>query len=545
MLLRLGVLSWLILVLACQNTGEEITDAPTLPGIDSTTIDRHIAELAKDEYAGRMPFSAGEVKTLDYLEQAFRDLGLEPGNGDSYRQAVPMVEITGQPDTSIQLQGPGGTIDWRFTEDYVTFTDLPLEEVDVADAELVFCGFGIVAPEFGRDDYAGVDMEGKIAVVFVNDPGYYLEDSTQFSGKTMTYYGRYTYKFEEAARQGAAGAIVIHEPGAAGYPWFVVQSSWTGPRLLLAEDRSPKSPLNAWITLDAARDLFRASGVAEGRWLERALAADFSPVPLNLSLTTTVRNELRFDTSYNVIARLRGTETPDEHVLYTAHWDHIGVGPAVQGDSIYNGALDNASGTALLLTIAEAYTKLPESPARSVVFLSVTAEEQGLWGSAHYVNDPTYPLQDCVANLNIDGINPSGRSRDLTITGFGHSQMDDLAATVAESQGRYVQPEQEPEKGYFFRSDHFNFAKAGIPVLYAKGGYDHWERGKEYALAQRQEFVQYRYHQPADEYTTGAWPLAGAVQDGELYFRVGLDLAHSRQWPFWRPESAFFTERGR
>jgi Zn-dependent M28 family amino/carboxypeptidase len=514
-----------------------------LPGIDSTTIDRHITELAKDEYAGRMPFTEGEVKTLAYLEGAFRELGLEPGNGDSYRQAVPMVEITGRPDTSIRLQGPGGPIDWRLTEDYVTFTDLPLEEISVEDAELVFCGFGIVAPEFDRNDYAGVDMTGKIAVVFVNDPGYYLEDSTRFSGKTMTYYGRYTYKFEEAARQGAAGAIVIHEPGAAGYPWFVVQSSWTGPRLVLAEDQAVKSPLNAWITLDAARELFQASGVAEGRWLERALAPDFTPVPLNTRLTTTVRNELRFDTSYNVVARLRGTETPDEHVIYTAHWDHIGVGPAVRGDSIYNGALDNASGTALLLSIAEAYTKLPEPPARSVVFLSVTAEEQGLWGSAHYVNDPVYPLKDCVANLNIDGINPSGRSRDLTITGYGHSQMDDLAAAAAESQGRYVQPEQEPEKGYFFRSDHFNFAKAGIPVLYAKGGYDHWERGKEYALAQRQEFVQYRYHQPADEYTSGAWPLAGAVQDGELYFRVGLNLAAGRSWPRWRPSSAFFTER--
>ena len=538
-----------ILLCGCQSTDSvrSTTSAPATPPIDSTTIDRHIAELAGDEYGGRLPFSPGEALTLDYLEKELKALGLEPGNPGStqgsYRQEVPMVEITGHPDETITLEMPGGRVDWQLSKDYMTFSERGEEVTRLEDSELVFAGFGVVAPEYGWDDYRDLDVRGKTVVVMVNDPGYYLEDSTQFKGKEMTYYGRYTYKFEEAARQGAAGCLVIHETGAAGYPWFVVQSSWSGSRLSLLDDGTPKLDVAGWITLDAARELFTKSGVQDVRWFEAAGRADFEAIPLNTELTTSVRNDLRFDKSYNIVARLPGTERPDENVTYTAHWDHIGVGPVVDGDSIYNGALDNASGTAQLLAIAEAYTKLPEPPARSVVFLFVTAEEQGLWGSAYYVANPIYPLDKTVANINIDGVNFIGPAADLTITGRGHSEMDDIATRLAEAQGRYVQADPEAEKGYFFRSDHFNFAKRGVPVLYASGGYEHRTLGKAYAKDKLDEFVATRYHQPADEYTSGEWPLGGAVQDGDLLLQVGLELANGNQWPGWRETSEFFVER--
>ncbi|CAH1002281.1 hypothetical protein LEM8419_03200 [Neolewinella maritima] len=532
-----------LLAFGCDQAPSSTSTAPANAPIDSTTIDRHIAELADDRYGGRLPFSPGEALTLDYLEKELRALGLEPSNGDSYRQEVPMVELTGHPDETIRLDMPGGRVDWTVSKDYMTFSERGEAETSLTDSELVFVGFGIVAPGYGWDDYAGVDVKGKTVVVMVNDPGYYLEDSTQFKGKTMTYYGRYTYKYEEAARQGAAGCLVIHETGAAGYPWFVVQSSWSGARLTLPDDGQPKLDVAGWITLNAARELFTNSGVDDIKWFEAATQADFEPIDLGASLTTTVRNDLRRDKSYNIIARLPGGSRPDENVTYTAHWDHIGVGPIVDGDSIYNGALDNASGTAQLLAIAEAYTELPEPPARSVVFLFVTAEEQGLFGSAYYVANPVFPLDQTVANINIDGINPSGPAADLTITGMGHSEMDELAERIAEGQGRYVQGGQEPEKGYFYRSDHFNFAKSGVPVLYAKGGYEHQTLGKAYAKEQKDAFVATRYHQPADEYRSGDWPLAGAVQDGELLFLIGLELASGETWPKWRENSEFYVAR--
>ncbi|WP_116126708.1 M28 family metallopeptidase [Lewinella sp. IMCC34183] len=533
-----------LLFAGCQaDTAPGAATAPAAAPVDSATIDRHLTELASDRYGGRLPFSPGEALTLDYLEAQLKALGLAPGNGTSYRQEVPMVEITGHPDETITLDLPGGEVDWTLGTDYITFSERAEERTAVENAEVVFAGFGIVAPEYGWDDYAGLDVAGKTVVVMVNDPGYYLEDSTLFNGSTMTYYGRYTYKFEEAARQGAAACLVIHETGAAGYPWFVVQSSWTGARLGLADDAQPKVDVAGWITLDAARKLFTHSGVENVRWFEAAASPDFDPIPLNTTLTTAVRNDLRFDKSYNIIAELPGRERPDEHVIYTAHWDHIGTGPAVDGDSIYNGALDNASGVAQLLAMAEALTQLEERPERSIDFLFVTAEEQGLWGSAYYVNNPIFPLSKTVANINIDGVNPIGPAADLTITGMGHSEMDDIATAAAERQGRYVQGGQEPEKGYFYRSDHFNFAKKGVPVLYADGGYEHQTLGKEYAQQQKDDFVATRYHQPADEYTSGAWPLGGAVQDAELMLDIGLQLANSERWPKWRTSSEFYAER--
>ncbi len=532
----------LLCLASCGPAPENAGDITGTPLIDSATIDRHLATLASDEFGGRLPFSEGETLTLDYLETELKALGLAPGNGDSYRQEVPMVEITGYPDASVALRAPGQTLNWAQGEQIVTYSERAEAQASLENSELVFAGFGIVAPEYGWNDYEGIDVKGKTVVVMVNDPGYYTEDSTLFKGNQMTYYGRWTYKFEEAARQGAAGCLIIHEAGAAGYPWFVVQSSWSGTRLTLEPDGTPLLNVAGWITLDAAKELFQAGQPDITGWFGMATQPDFQAIPLKTKLSTGVRNELRFDKSNNIIATLPGATRPEEYIVYTAHWDHIGVGPAVNGDSIYNGALDNASGTSLLLSIAEAYTKMEQKPDRTVVFLFVTAEEQGLWGSAYYVNNPIFPLDKTVANINIDGINPSGKAKDLTITGAGHSEMDELAETIAVEQGRYAQPGQEPEKGYFYRSDHFNFAKKGVPALYAKGGYDHWSKGKAYAQAQKDNFVANRYHQPADEYTNGDWPLGGAVQDGELLFKVGLGLATSEQWPKWKAQSEFSRE---
>ena len=528
-----------ILTLASCGRAPENGGSTTGVLIDSTTIDRHLTELASDKYGGRLPFSPGEALTLDYLEKELSALGLAPGNGDSYRQEVPMVEITGKPGPVRIGLDENLSLNWTQQEEIVTYSEVPVEAATVKNSEMVFAGFGIVAPEYGWNDYEGLDVKGKTVVVMVNDPGYYTEDESMFKGKEMTYYGRWTYKFEEAARQGADACLIIHETGAAGYPWFVVQSSWSGTRLTLEDDGSPKLGVAGWISLDAAKKLFTVADKDRTGWFADAAKPDFKPVPLNATFTNTVNNDLRFDKSYNVIATLPGAERPDEYIVYTAHWDHIGVGPAVNGDSIYNGALDNASGTSLLLSIAEAYARPETAPNRSVVFLFVTAEEQGLWGSDYYVNNPVYPLEKTVANINIDGVNPSGRARDLTITGAGHSEMDALAETVAKAQGRYVQPGQEPEKGYFYRSDHFNFAKKGVPALYAKGGYDHWDLGKEHAKKLKDEFVATRYHQPADEYSSGAWPLGGAVQDGELLYEVGIRLANGEDWPQWEKGSEF------
>lgn len=527
---------------ACNTTVEEAAPPSLtlaeLPLVDSAYMDEIIAELAADRYLGRLPFGPGEPLTLDYLEEQFRSMGIPV-----QRQEVPMVEITGASAPTIQMSGPGGNIDWAVGEDYMITTDQAEERILIEEAPLVFCGYGIVAPEYGHDDYAGLDMRGKIAVVLVNDPGYQTENPDSFRGNTMTYYGRWTYKYEEAARQGAEGVLIVHETGAAGYGWDVVRNSWSGTRLTLDDPNVLKAPLNGWISLASAQELFTASGIQPPKpWFQWALEEDFKPVDLNMTLSTSIQNELRTDKSYNLIARIEGLTNADEYVLYTSHWDHIGTGPAVNGDTIYNGALDNASGTAQMLAIAKAFSELEEPPARSIVFASVTAEEQGLFGSEYYAKNPLYSLEDCVGTINMDGINYIGLANDLTITGKGHSSMDELAEQLAEEQGRYVQAEQEPEKGYFYRSDHFNLAKAGVPALYAAGGYDHREYGKVYAKEQSDDYLMNRYHRPADEYVSGQWPLSGAVQDGQLFLGLGLYLAKSDHWPQWYETSEFRGE---
>ena len=514
-----------------------------VPQIDSTALSEYLVELSSDKYMGRKPVSKGEELTINFLKNEFQKMGYQPGNGDSYFQQVPLVEITSDPADQFTFKGGKQSVTLDFKKDIVVHSERVQEKNEIENSELIFCGFGIVAPEYGRNDYEGIDMKGKTAVVFVNDPGYYSKDSTDFKGNTMTYYGRWTYKYEEAARQGADGVLIIHETGAAGYPWFVIQSSWTGGQqgLQSPDDGASKCKMAGWITNTAAGELFKNSKAREFKNLiDIARQPDFKPIPLGMSYSTTIENSFKKEMSNNVIALLPGTEKPDEYLIYTAHWDHLGVGQVVEGDSIYNGALDNASGTATVLAIAKSFAET--QPKRSVVFLMVTAEEQGLLGSKYYAENPIFPLNKTIANLNKDGANIIGRTKDLTITGYGQSELDDIAKEVASAQGRYLMGDPVPEKGYFFRSDHFEFAKVGVPAFYAEGSYEHREKGVAYAKQKADEYTSVNYHQPSDEYSDD-WDLSGAVEDAQLYLEMGLKIANEDIYPEWKEGSEFKNKR--
>ena len=532
------MISVLLLLVGCK------TDTKTDDGVvevNQSTIGHHIERLSSDEFMGRKPFTEGEVKTVNYLKEEFSKLGLLPGNGDSFFQDVPMVEILGTPSDKMKISGPNGDFDLNYFDDFVLVAEKTDPVNILENSELVFAGFGIVAPEYGWNDYEGIDWKGKTAVVLINDPGFKSGDSTLFKGNEMTYYGRWTYKYEEAARQGADGVLIIHDTEPASYGWNVVQSSWRGAQLKI-ERNNPVADINAWISNESAKKLFEASSFKGEDYRVIAGQKGFKPISLGLTASVTVNNILKRDVSKNVVAILPGTERKDEYIIYSAHWDHFGIGIPVDGDSIYNGAFDNASGTACLLAIAEAFKKSGPTK-RSIVFMAVTGEEQGLLGSAYYAENPIFEPKKSVANINMDGVMSPGRMKDLTITGFGHSEMDEYAKVAAEKQGRYVIPDPEAEKGYFFRSDHFNFAKIGIPALYAGGSYDHFEKGIEYAKQMNDEYQQYRYHQPSDEFDPASTDLSGSQFDAQLFYNVGLRLANEDYFPQWYDGSEFKAAR--
>ncbi len=516
--------------------------------ITEADIRAHIERLASDEFGGRGPSSPGETLTVEYLENAFREMGLEPGNGDSYFQEVPLVDITADPAASTFLVvGEGQPLMFSYGDDVVTWTTRVVEASSVADSEMVFVGYGIVAPEYGWNDYDGLDVAGKTVVILVNDPGYATQDPELFTGNAMTYYGRWTYKFEEAARQGAAAALIIHQTEPAAYGWDTVRNSWTGPQFnLQPEDGNMgRVAIEGWISEATTLALFERAGLDFTALQTAALTPEFEPVPMGLTLSASVDNTLRSSLSKNVIAVLPGSEAPDEYFVYMAHWDHLGTDPALEAsgaDGIYNGALDNASGTAALLELAQAYASLPEAPRRSVVFLAVTAEEQGLLGSKHYAANPLFPLSQTVAGLNMDGLGNFGPTHDLIVTGYGLSELDGLMEAVAAGQGRRIDPDPEAEKGYYYRSDHFELAKKGVPMIYPGGGIDHIERGPEYGQAQLDRYTAERYHMPTDEFDD-TWDLSGAVADIQLYYGLGLTVADSDLWPNWNPGTEFRAAR--
>lgn len=534
----------IILAMAATLLGSYATaqDSAAIKAINAPGFAQHIKILASDAFEGRKPFTRGEDSTIQYLAAQFKQLGLKPGNGDSYFQEVPMVSISSKPASNLVIHGADGEVSLQYLEDFVAATRRVQDQVSIRNSELVFAGYGIVAPEYNWNDYKGLDVKGKTVIVLINDPGF--ADSTLFKGRIMSYYGRWTYKFEEASRQGATGVIIIHETAAASYPWKVVRSGWSNSKLYLqtADNNLHRTALEGWITQDAAKKIFQLAGISP-EIMQKARTKDFKPVDLHLQTSLDINNTIKKSTSHNVLAVLPGAKRPQECVVYSAHWDHFGIGEPVSGDSIYNGAVDNATGTAGLLELATAFTKLPQAPGRSVLFLSVTGEEQGLLGSEYYAAHPTFALDKIVADINLDVLNTFGRTKDITVIGFGQSELDEYARRAANRQGRITVPEANPEGGWFFRSDHFNFAKKGVPGLYIGPGTNAIGHDAGWGKEQIAAYNRLRYHSPADEFNAATWIMDGMVEDIRLLFDVGYHLSNESSFPAWKKGSEFKAYR--
>jgi Zn-dependent M28 family amino/carboxypeptidase len=532
---------------ACQSasTGTEETGAETVASLTAESYGNYLSALAADEMEGRKPFTSGEQKTLDYLEREFKALGLEPGNGDSYFQEVPMVEVNTTASPTMTIKGKQQELKLEGRTDYVIWTKRTDETINIDPTDLVFAGFGIVAPEYNWNDYAGLDVKDKVVVILVNDPGFYTQDPTVFKGRAMTYYGRWTYKFEEAARQGAKGALIVHDTEPAGYGFQVVQNNWNTSKMYLDTRgrETYKCAMEGWVTTPVAEKLFAAAGMDYKSVLAKASKPGNKPVPMNLQVSTSMKVKAHYDKTSNFIAKITGSQRPEETIIYTGHWDHLGIGKAdASGDSIYNGAVDNASGVAGLLEMAKAFKAQPVQPERTVVFLAVTAEEQGLWGSAYYAENPVFPREKTVANINMDMMNPYGKTKDVVLYGMGQSELEDYMTAEAEAVGRYIAPEENPEAGLYYRSDHFNFAKVGIPALFIGPGVDLIEGGKELGKKKLDEYYANYYHKPADQ-VHADFRMDGAVEDLKLLYKVGARLASSSEWPQWKAGSEFKAAR--
>lgn len=520
------------------------------PPLSPQALMGHINVLASDEYEGREPGTRGEELTVAYLEGAFAEAGLQPGGvmlpdgTRSWRQPVSLISATLTNPPVLTISGRDGARNYIYGTQFSAWTKRLQETVSVENAPLVFVGYGINAPELGWNDYEGLDMTGKIAVILINDPDFETGDDRGFGGRAMTYYGRWTYKYEEAARQGAAGAIIIHETGPAAYPWAVIESATGGPRfdIVLPDRGMSRAPFEGWINNEVAMETFRRAGLDFNALKARAQNRGFRGVNMGtLRASLTLNTQIQELTSDNVIGIIPGRLRPDEVVIYMAHWDHLGRCPAVDGDDICNGALDNATGTAGLIELARRFTHHGR-PERTVAFIAVTAEEQGLLGSLFYAENPIFPAAMTVAGVNMDGLNNRGPTHDVSIVGFGKSQMDDLLAEAAAVQNRRVVAEPFPERGSFYRSDHINLARLGIPVLYAGSGTDMVDGGTERGIALANDYVANRYHKPQDE-VTDDWNMLGAVQDLQLYYAVGRRLADSDMWPAWRENAEFRAAR--
>jgi Zn-dependent M28 family amino/carboxypeptidase len=502
-----------------------------------------VQALSSDEMAGREPGSEGERKTVEYIEKEFLELGLQPAAGGDFRQDVALVEITGSAQALSFSRGAAGMA-LAYGDDVVIGSRRVQPHAAVTGSEVVFVGYGIHAPEAGWDDYAGLDMRGKTALILVNDPGFVTGEETLFRGKAMTYHGRWTYKFEEASRQGAAAAIIVHEAEPASYDWSVVRNSWSGPQFYLDREdgNAGRTLLEGWITEARARQLMELAGQDFDALKAAAVKRGFKAVPLGVAATASVRNQIRHKRSPNVAGLMPGKDRPDEYVVYMAHWDHLGVDAGGEGDRIYNGAVDNATGVAGILTIAKAYRDMLPGASRSVLFLAVTAEESGLIGSEFYAEHPLVPLEKTAAVINIDALNPLGRAQDLEVIGSGASELEDILAKAAKSQKRTLTPDRRSEAGYFYRSDHFNFAKAGVPSLYVKSGTILRDRPGGAGQALLDDYTANRYHKPGDEYSED-WDVSGSVEDLRLLFEVGARVANSATWPAWREGNEFRPAR--
>jgi Zn-dependent M28 family amino/carboxypeptidase len=518
------------------------------PAIDAGAVLRHTKVLASDAFEGRAPGTRGEERTVAYLADEFRRMGATPaGPGGSYFQAVPLVGCTPEPGASLVFRKGADSLSLAFRDDAVVWTKRMVETASLDQSDLVFVGYGVQAPEFGWDDYRGLDLHGKTMVVLIGDPPVADPahpgslDPTMFGGAAMTYYGRWTYKLEMAAKMGAAGALIVHETGPAGYAFSVVQVK-TGEQFDIARpDRNmSRAAVEGWITLEKARALFAMAGRDFEAEKARAAVRGFEPVPLGVKASITLRNRLRTITSHNVVAKIEGRDPvlKREYVLYTAHWDHFGIGAPVNGDPVYHGAVDNAVAVSGLLEIARAFARMPVPPRRTVVFLSVTAEEQLLLGSEYYAANPLYPLDRTAAVINLEMLNVHGRTRDLTVVGLGQSDLDDLARAIAGEQGRWLEPDPEPERGMYYRSDHFSFVRRGVPAFEPDHGDDYIGKPAGYGRQVRSDFFANLYHKPTDT-VKADWDLRGGVEDLQFFWMMGYRVAESNARPQWKPGAEF------
>ncbi len=525
--------------------------AEPVPNISAASLKARTTVLASDEFEGRAPATPGEEKTVAYLTAEFKKLGLQPGNPNgTWVQDVPMVGITSKATASFNAGGK--TISPESMTEYVALSRRVQPSVEVKNSDVVFVGYGVEAPEYGWDDYKGVDVRGKTVLMLINDPAVTRADGkpdeTMFKGKAMTYYGRWTYKYEIASAKGAAACIIIHETGPAGYPFAVVGGSWGRENfdLVTPDKNASRVAVEGWVTLDVAKRLLTAGGEDFDKLKAAAATKAFKPVPIAAKANFTVAQTTREVASKNVIAKLEGSDPAhrDEYVIYTAHWDHLGRDPKLKGDQIFNGAHDNASGTALLVEEAQAFASLPAAarPKRSVLFLAVTGEEKGLLGARHYATTPLYPLAKTVANINIDGAQFIGPSRDIEVIGYGNSTLDDIAAAILKKSGRTLTPDTEPEKGFFYRSDHFEFAKQGVPAFYTHYGVDIIGKPAGYGREKREAYTANDYHKVSDQIEPW-WDFEGAAADARLFYAIGFEVANSPQWPEWKPGTEFKAKR--
>ncbi len=536
----------------CCTECVERTGTTSFPEIDGNAILKHTKILSSDEFEGRGPGTNGEDKTVNYIVEEFKKIGLKPGNTDgTFIQAVPLVGITAEPDMTLMFKKGEQQRSLKLKNDFVAWTKHVADSAVLKNSDVVFVGYGVKAPEYNWDDYKGVDVKGKTLIMLVGDPAVSDPadpaklDPNTFGGKAMTYYGRWTYKYEIAAELGAAGVLIVHETGPAGYPFSVVQGMVGEKFDLIKPDRNmSRVEVEGWIPLEQAHELFKMAGLDYNTLKRDATTREFKPIEFSATASIRINNTFRTINSRNVLGKLEGSdpELKDEYVIYTAHWDHFGIGEEIDGDNIYHGAIDNATGIGGMIEIARTFVSMPNPPKRSILFLAVTAEEQGLLGSEYYANNPTYPLAKTLGVINMDSLNVYGKTSDVVIVGLGNSDLDDFATQVATDQGRIIKPDPTPEKGSFYRSDHFPFAQQGVPALSSRDGIDYVGKPEDYGMHILKEYITKHYHKPSD-IVHPDWDMSGAVQQLQYYWMVGYRVAEADKYPEWKPGTEFKTKR--
>lgn len=513
-------------------------------GEDSINIkdmENYIRSLASDDFMGRKPFTAGEKKTVEYLAEQLKRIGYDPAFGESYFQEVPMVEISSEVQGKAVIKNGKNQLALSAPDDIAVISPAIKEQMDISESEMVFAGFGISAPDQDWDDFKDLDVKGKTIVVLVNDPGLYTGDTTLFKGREMTYYGRWTYKYEEAARQGAAGILIIHETEGAGYQYTIPRKSSITPKLYMqtADSNRAMCSFTGWLSASAADELFASEGLKVEDLRKSACIRGFKGFRMKSTISLSIKNITAFNTSTNVAGVLRGTTHSDECIIFSAHWDHFGIGEKENGDSIYNGAVDNGTSMAWVFEIGEAFTKMKRRPERSVILFFPTAEEQGLLGSSYYTEFPAFPMEKTIACFNNDLMLPIGRMKDVMITGYGHSTLDEMINEAAERQDRYIAADPNSHTGMFYRSDHFPFARKGVPSAFVRGNLDSREFGKEWAAKKEKDYIDNRYHRPSDNFEPEIWNLEGIAEDAKLAFYAGYRLVTTDYFPQWKKSSEF------